>query len=317
MTAERTGPRLKIAAVAHRLGIAPGTLRTWDRRYGLGPTGHAAGAHRRYGKEDLARLDTMRRLVQDGVPAAEAARAALEGTADEPSAPVQFPDRQGHLPSRGGGRVLPLPGADDVVRGLGRAAMALDAEALVQTVATQLEAHGVLRTWESVLVPLLVSVGQRWAATGEGVEVEHLVSDCIATALRRHAPTAPATTRPLLLACAPDDLHVLPVQALAAGLGERGLGCRVLGPAVPAQALAAAVRRTGAAALFVWSQTPATGDPAPLAALPVTRPPTALVVGGPGWHADLPVRVTRVAGLGAAMDLMGQALNGEALASSG
>ena len=35
------GPALTVAAVARRLGVAPATLRTWDRRYGLGPTEHA------------------------------------------------------------------------------------------------------------------------------------------------------------------------------------------------------------------------------------------------------------------------------------
>ena len=38
---------LSVAAVARRIGIAPATLRTWDRRYGLGPTLHKAGSHRR------------------------------------------------------------------------------------------------------------------------------------------------------------------------------------------------------------------------------------------------------------------------------
>src|SRR3954462_4667125 len=66
--------RLTVAAVARRLGVAPATLRTWDRRYGLGPTLHAAGAHRRYSRSDIARLETMRRLVLDGVPPADAAR---------------------------------------------------------------------------------------------------------------------------------------------------------------------------------------------------------------------------------------------------
>ena len=32
--------RLSVAAVARRLGVAPATLRTWDRRYGIGPSGH-------------------------------------------------------------------------------------------------------------------------------------------------------------------------------------------------------------------------------------------------------------------------------------
>src|SRR5688572_13102224 len=68
---------LTVAAVARRLGVAPATLRTWDRRYGLGPNQHTAGAHRRYAPQDLARLGVMRRLTLEGVTPAEAARVAL------------------------------------------------------------------------------------------------------------------------------------------------------------------------------------------------------------------------------------------------
>ena len=68
---------LSVAAVARRIGVAPATLRTWDRRYGLGPSQHAAGSHRRYGPADVARLEVMRRLIHAGVNPADAARAAL------------------------------------------------------------------------------------------------------------------------------------------------------------------------------------------------------------------------------------------------
>src|SRR5215208_143396 len=70
-------PTLTVAAVARRLGVAPPTLRTWDRRYGLGPSAHTAGAHRRYSPSDVARLMVMRRLTLQGVPPADAARYAL------------------------------------------------------------------------------------------------------------------------------------------------------------------------------------------------------------------------------------------------
>src|SRR3954466_13291270 len=70
-------PMLTVAAVARRLGVAPATLRTWDRRYDLGPSAHTAGAHRRYTAADLARLTLMRRLPLQGVPPAEAAAVAL------------------------------------------------------------------------------------------------------------------------------------------------------------------------------------------------------------------------------------------------
>lgn len=308
--------RLSVAAVARRLGLAPATLRTWDRRYGLGPTEHVAGAHRRYTAADLERLTAMRRLTLEGVPPAEAARVVREGHGSRVPQTAPLPDREGGLavPSRRagpGGRVLPLPGVDPVVRGLGRAAMALDTRAVTSTVREQVEQHGVLRTWDVVLRPLLVAVGARWAATGEGVEVEHLLSECAAAVLREVAGRSdePPGRRPVLLTCAPDEQHALPLHALAAALAEQGLATRTLGAALPAEALLAAVRRTGPAVVFVWSQLSATADPAVLAGLPVTRPATSVLVGGPGWQrAELPRRATLAHDLPEAVAVVEQVL---------
>ena len=57
----RQVPALTVAAVARRLGVAPATLRTWDRRYGLGPSAHAAGSHRRYTADDVDRDQALPR----------------------------------------------------------------------------------------------------------------------------------------------------------------------------------------------------------------------------------------------------------------
>ncbi len=319
MTSDPPPPaHLTVAAVARQLGLAPGTLRTWDRRYGVGPTEHSAGSHRRYSTQDLARLQQMRRLIVAGATPADAARQVLdEGFTAGAGAEVQFPAPDGRLPDRPGGRVLPLPGADDVVRGLGRAARALDADGVCAGVLDQLERYGVLQTWDAVVVPLLVAVGRHWAQTGEGVEVEHLLSDCITQSLSRQVPRLPVPPRAPLLACAPDDQHTLPLHALSAALAERGLGSRVLGASVPEQALSAAVARTGPSAVFVWSQIRATADPGVLARLPVQRPAAVLVAGGAGWPTDLPVSVVRADTLSHAVDLLGQATTGQALASSG
>ena len=309
------GARLTVAAVAHRLGIAPATLRTWDRRYGLGPSGHTAGAHRRYGPIDLQRLQTMRRLTLEGVPPGEAARVTLgvplQPTA-EPAAPL--PDGAGRLRARAGGpggRVLALPGAGAAVRGLGRAVMALDAPTVMALLRRQIDDHGVLHTWDHVLRPVLVAVGARWAATGDGIEVEHMLSDCAAVVLRATGDSVAERPgrRPVLLACAPDEQHALPLHALGAGLAERGIAVRTLGPAMPAAALEAAVRRTGPAALFVWSQLRGSADVRVLEALPVTRPATVVLVGGPGWPPDrLPDRVGLAQDLPHAVQLVEQAL---------
>jgi DNA-binding transcriptional MerR regulator len=78
-----SSPGLAVAAVARRLGVAPATLRTWDRRYGLGPSARTAGSHRRYTPEDVARLLVMRRLTLEGVAPVDAAKAALDAGVEE------------------------------------------------------------------------------------------------------------------------------------------------------------------------------------------------------------------------------------------
>ncbi|MFB9352468.1 MerR family transcriptional regulator, partial [Streptomyces heliomycini] len=70
------GGGLTTGEVARRLGVAPTTVRTWDRRYGLGPDGHTGGRHRRWTAGDVARLERMCALTATGLPPAEAARLA-------------------------------------------------------------------------------------------------------------------------------------------------------------------------------------------------------------------------------------------------
>jgi hypothetical protein len=121
-------------------------------------------------------------------------------------------------------------------------------------------------------------------ASGEGIEIEHVLSESVMAACWRHRrlqqPAHPG--RPVLLACYPDDMHALPLYVLAAALAELRVPTRQLGARVPLPALAAATRRTGASAVFVWRQI-AVRSGAPTVTLPPARPPVRLVLGGPGW----------------------------------
>jgi hypothetical protein len=270
-------------------------LRTWARRYGLGPSAHTAGAHRRYSAEDLGRLVVMRRLTHEGVSPADAARMALAGDAAEavprPSGrvidlvPTERPDPTDRETSRsGGGRVLPLPDATPAVRGLARAAMALDAGALTESFQRYLSRLGVVGVWERLMVPLLRGVGERWASTGEGIEVEHLLSETIQDVLHAHAARGREgrRTAPVLLACLDDEQHGLPLQVVSAALSERGVDVRMLGVRTPLAALEAAVRRCGPAVVIVWATMPGLSIDA-LSRLRGIRPSPLVLAGGPGW----------------------------------
>jgi len=272
-------PLLSVAAVARRLGVAPATLRTWDRRYGLGPSGHTTGRHRKYGPRDVARLELMQRALLRGASSAEAARFALDSRSsmthgEVPAAPAA------------GGRGLKIPGASRLARGLGRAAVAMDSIAVQGMLADSLASDGVIATWNEVVRPVLAAVAARWELSGAGVEVEHLLNECVLAAFVRATPlvTVGRNHRPVLLACMPEERHNLPLYPLAAELAHRGVVVRQLGAALPVDALAAAVRRTAPSAVVLWAQLPRYADPGVLAALPRTRQQVRLFVGGPGWR---------------------------------
>ena len=296
---------LSVGAAAGRLGVAPATVRSWERRYGLGPGGRSHGGHRRYTEADLNRLLQMQELVNRGQSPAAAARVVLseqrpsttaESVASRADRPAPRRPSQGGGP---GGRVLAVPGASPEVRGLARAASRLDADAAAGQIGDLLVSRGVTHTWNEVLRPVLVSVGVRWVRAG--VDVEHVLSEAVMEALRAYRAFLPRPVpgRPVLLACAPHEQHTLPLHALAAGLAERRVPLRLLGGRVPTAALGSAARRTGAGAVFLWRHcfhehgTPA--DPvlpepaepdelAELAGLTRSRPARRLVVGGLAWR---------------------------------
>lgn len=299
------GPGLTVAAVARRLGVAPATLRTWDRRYGLGPSQHAAGAHRRYSPEDIARLESMRRLVLTGVPPAEAARACQ----DAAGAAIDLTSNADVAARHGGGHVVAIPGGTPNARGLARAAVALDADSCRAIVGETLDRRGVVWTWDHLVAPVLVGIGQKWEQSGSGIDVEHVLSEAIQAEFSERVSKAPATSpATVLLAAAPGELHVLPMWALAAGLAERHVAMRMMGARTPADALGQAMRRTGPGAVLVWSQTSQTGDPAVLEVLPDLRPEPLVLLAGPGWWPVEPPRGQRVGDLSEAVTLLARAV---------
>ncbi|MFD0367044.1 MerR family transcriptional regulator [Streptomyces sp. NPDC059071] len=346
-----TAHGITTGAVARRLGVSPTTVRSWDQRYGIGPAVRADGRHRRWSPEDIAMLDEMCRLTAAGVPPAEAARAARQArpsagrtaAAAAPSArsgiardeveetPETLASPAGVPPGRtrraGPGSGLPLGDVRQEARGLARAAVRLDGPAMEGLLQEVLAAHGLVTAWQEIMVPTLHAVGRKWESSGDRyVEVEHLLSWHVSTALRRAAVTGPATAStaaPVVLACVPGEQHTLPLEALAAGLAERGLPTRMFGAAVPAEALDAAVRRSGPAAVALWSQARSTANHALARHVAGTafgvrgaRTAPLVLLAGPGWLGRPPAPgMARPHGLREALDVIAR-LYGEPAAGA-
>ncbi len=236
-------PPLTVAAVARRLGVAPATLRTWDRRYGLGPSHHAAGSHRRYGTDDLARLIVMRRLTIDGVAPAEAAQTARSADAGgllDPTGPVETV-------------TAPDAVASDA---LVDAALTGDAEAVARILALP-PGGDVLAWWTTLVEPAIAALSRRTLVELPGVAPIIVLGDAALGALRDAMPLA-APGRPVVLVFAPGmRIGMVGVHAIAAALAARGVDARVVSGAVTVRHVVELTAMTRAGAVITVTDSPA------------------------------------------------------------
>ena len=264
---------LTVAAVARRLGVAPATLRTWDRRYGLGPSKHNAGDHRRYSQEDLARLTYMRRLVIAGVSPFDAAKRAKTHT----------PNIAPHLIEQD--RVM----REDLVDVLWRATKSYDDQYIESVLRKELADSGVVLTWEQVLIPLLALVGDEWENGDKDknatIAAEHFIVDILRKLFieRQLKLNDAVNDRPVLLASVSRERHTLPLALTAAALAERKIRCQSLGAESPGEVIAEVFKKVAPPAIFIWAQVPENVDHDLVDKLPILRPAPRIILAGPGW----------------------------------
>ncbi|WP_067834491.1 MerR family transcriptional regulator [Nocardia lijiangensis] len=244
-----------VRAVADRLGIPTATLRSWNRRYDIGPT-RQPGKHRLYSESDIAVLEQMLVLIRSGASPAGAA-AAVTGRHAAPA--------RGHWEP------------------LLTAAFVLDTRALSALLTAHLHAYGVIDTWDLLCRPAFAAIVSRQLA-GEGcVDVEHLLSWSVTVVLHRYTPPAvPANAQAAILACTGGETHALPLETLRAALAERGVSAWMLGADVPAAAIADALARTDRRPdVVLWSQQESTALTSAISACAAAG--ARVFVGGPGW----------------------------------
>lgn len=270
-----------VQAVAERLGIATPTLRSWNRRYGIGPNGHQPGQHRQYTEADIARLVHMLQLIRAGATPASAARASA---AEVPAEPLPTPDD-----------------FDSVLD----ASFRLDGETVRSIVVARLARDGVRTTWTQLCQPLFAAVLDRRTDTDQCIDVEHLLSNATAAALQQVRRARTDSRPPVLLACTSNETHTLALEALRAALAELGLATIMIGGAVPPGALSAAIHRVDPPrAVVLWAQRTETAKSSAFRS--ALRADVVAVAGGPGWGvAELPLGVRFAESLDAALDILG------------
>ena len=258
-----------IKQAAARAGVSVPVLRAWERRYGIVTPERSASGYRRFDDEAVARVRTMRALVDEGWSPSAAAAAILE-------ARVAVRDAGGTsdlgLPGRGTAAGAG-PGDSDSAGGVTGGTAGIDAadlgDALVAAAST-MDSEGVDRVLDDLfargsfervagdlLFPALKRLGDGWAAGEISVAGEHLASNAV---LRRlglaleAAGSGDGRGPAVVVGLPPGGRHELGALAFAVAARRAGLPVIYVGPDLPVADWVTAAR--GAAAAVIGVVTP-------------------------------------------------------------
>lgn len=258
--------------VSEQLGLAPGTLRAWEQRYGIVHPERTEGGFRLYSEDDVARLRRMASLIADGMQAAQAAELAL---ADEATGtPVARQQLVG----------LPDPAA------LAEAAQNYDVRALEAALDAVFAASAFELAVDRWLMAALRQVGDQWHAGTLDVAHEHFVS---AGVMRRLAASFDAAGGMrigprVVVGLVPGATHEIAAFAFSIMLRRAGVQTTYLGADLPSASWVEAVNTIRPAAVVIGA--PLSDDRMAanevIAALLPHHPNLHIFVGGHGAPAD-------------------------------
>jgi MerR family transcriptional regulator, light-induced transcriptional regulator len=262
--------KYSVKAAAMATGVSESRLRTWERRYGIPRPQRSASGRRQYDEDDIAVIRRMSALVDAGMPASDAAAAAM--LEEQPSV------RETAAPDH------------ELVSGLLDAALAYNEDKIVEIVRGSSDEMGWDRAIEEVLFPGLRKIGEYWGEDSIISANEHFATEVIRREISRAlSDIAPADGEApsVALACPEDERHEVGLLALSLLLRQRGVRVYYLGADVPSFDLMLAVRQTRADALCLAATLASSLASLGRAArnLVSGRLPARLFVGGPALHA--------------------------------
>jgi MerR family transcriptional regulator, light-induced transcriptional regulator len=218
-----------IGTAARLAGIAPETLRMWDRRYQILELDRTGGGHRLYSEADVELLRAVKQLVDSGMRVGSVARLGREDilNAAERLAPATSFRNATH----------------ELIEEIIVASSGLDP----QHVGPLLDRPLLVMTGEdailTVFLPLLALVGERWHAGLLPISVEHFIEKMVTARIHAvlQATAQPTGGRLAIVAGIPDERHEVGLLTAAVMLRKAGFVVSFLGADLPASDLVAAI----------------------------------------------------------------------------
>lgn len=223
-------PLYNIGVVARMTGLSMATLRAWERRYGFPESERTAGGHRLYSEKDVMRLRWVKGRIDEGMQTAQAIHA------------LRHQEQTGHLVQgdtfRSPDNVKRIEVAnylvnfqDELLQALDRRDMQSADNILGEALAASSPEEMIL----DVISPTFTHIGEEWEKGNISVATEHLATNYLRQRLLMWMLSGPPpkTTKPIVMACAPNEWHEGSLLILGALLRRRRWPIAYLGQAVP------------------------------------------------------------------------------------
>ncbi len=238
MSCSSDATAFSVGRVAELTGIAPATLRIWERRYGVPVPVRLPSGHRRYTGDQVRWL----RRVGEALALGARPGTILRGTEQELERFLQ------------GGDDAITP---DEVRGWLDAILRFDADELVQSLNDELRQGDTAAVLENKVGPLLTSIGRAWVDGELGIRHEHFATRVIENVLRSVRQTVADTERddplsgPILLATMTGERHSLGLDLVELCCAVQGVATRNIGTDLPPEEIALAAAELDAVAVVL------------------------------------------------------------------
>lgn len=274
-------PVYTIKTVVQETGIAPATLRAWERRYGCLSPGRSDGGYRLYSARDIAIVRWLKRQVDAGVSISRAV-ALLTLRHQAGNAPELAPAES----------VQPTetPNLATQASALVEALLAFQ-EARAESVLSEAFAlHPLEVAIEGVISPALAEIGERWHRGEATIVQEHFATAFLRRRLTAlfHAYEQPASGPLAITGSAPSEWHDVGILLVSMALRRHGWRVIYLGQNVPADQLLQEIRKLKPDMVCLSATTPASVEAllpfcADVQQLPAPRP--RIVLGGYAFNA--------------------------------
>jgi methanogenic corrinoid protein MtbC1 len=233
-------PIFNLKAVVEATGVTADALRAWERRYGLPQPARTEAGHRIYSRRDIDIVKWLVARQEEGLRIGRAVELwrSLEEEGQDPLRRMPLPSESAPIPS--GNKTTDL--RDQWIS----ACLAFD-DRSAERILTQSFA---LFPPEVVVIEIIqegiVEIGRRWYQGEATVQQEHFASRLAMRRLETLIIGAPRPTRRgrILIACPPEEEHVIGPSILALLLRRAGWDVVHLGADVPLDRMEQTVRAT-------------------------------------------------------------------------